>query len=173
MGVTLTSDLSFQEHVEKIAAKARSKSWALAKLKRKGLSEEKLLRAYECLVRPSMEYAAPAWHSLLNASQAALLEKQQIQSLKNIYGPSLSAAKLRKKAELLTLSGRREEIAARFAKKSLVNPRTSHWFCERPKPVYARRPGVNYPKFREEIVRTDRHKNTPKNYLIRKVNKSV
>ena len=68
LGVTLTSDLSFQAHVEKIAAKTRSKAWALAKLRRKGLSEEKLLRANKCLVRPSLEYAAPAWHSMLSES---------------------------------------------------------------------------------------------------------
>ena len=173
LGVTLEGDLSFQEHVDKIAAKTRSKSWALAKLKRKGLSEEKLLRAYKCLVRPSLEYAAPAWHSLLNATQAAHLERQQTQCLKNIFGTGLSAAKLRKKAHLGTLFSRREEIVVKFAKKSLVNPRISHWFSERPRPVYSRRPGVNYPKFREETVRTDRHRNTPRNYLIRKVNETV
>ena len=49
LGVTLYSDLSFSEHVEKIAAKTRSKTWALSKLRKKGLSEEKLLRAYKCL----------------------------------------------------------------------------------------------------------------------------
>lgn len=52
LGVTLASDLSFQEHIEKISTKMRSKTWALAKLRRKGLSEEKLLRAYKSLIRP-------------------------------------------------------------------------------------------------------------------------
>ena len=57
LGVTLSSDLSFGEHVEKIAAKTRAKTWALSKLRKKGLSENKLLRAYKCLIRPSLEYA--------------------------------------------------------------------------------------------------------------------
>ena len=106
LGVTLVIDLSFQDHVENIAAKTRSKAWALSKLRRKGLSEEKLLRAYKCLVRPSLEYAAPA-----------VLERQQIQVLKNIYGTSLSANKLRKKAGLGTLFARKEDIVTKFAKK--------------------------------------------------------
>ena len=99
---------------------------ALSKLKRKGLSEESLLKTCKCLIRPSLEYAAAAWHSLLTAGQSALLEKQHSQALKNIFGPSLSAAKLRKKADIETLHGRREALVTKFAKKSLANPRTSH-----------------------------------------------
>ena len=101
-----------------------------------------------------------------------MLEKQQVQSLKNIFGTSLSAAKLRKKANLGTLTSRREEIVIRFAKKSLNTPRSAHWFNERPKPIYARRAGVNYPRYREETVRTDRHRCSPKNYIVRKVNEN-
>ena len=90
-----------------------------------------------------------------------------------MYGMNLSTAKLRNKAGIESLSKRGEEIVTKFAKKSLNNPRTSHWFTERPRPIYARRQGINYPKFREEIVRTDRHRNTPRNYLVKKINESV
>lgn len=173
LGVTLTNDLSFYEHVEKIAAKTRAKTWALSKLRRKGLSEKNLIKTYKCLIRPSLEYAAAAWHSLLTAGQSALLERQQSQALKNIFGPSLSAATLRKKADIETLHSRREALVTRFAKKSLANPRTNHWFKERPVPSYARRSGVRYPKYREETARTDRHRNNPKNYLVRKLNECV
>ena len=84
----------------------------------------------------------------------------------------MSANKLRGKSGLGTLFKRREEIVARFAKKSLANPRSKHWFKERPRPIYARRVDVSYPKYREEIVRTDRHRNTPRNYLIKKANET-
>ena len=170
LGVTLDSDLSFRTHVEKIAAKARSKTWALSKLKKRGLSKEKLLRAYKCLIRPTTEYAAPAWHSLLTAGQAAELEKQQVQALKNIYGPGLSANKLRQKANLDLLSKRRDVLVLKFAKKSVSNPRTRHWFRERRRPTYVRRIGVKYPKYAEETARTDRHRNSPIDYMIRRIN---
>ena len=146
LGVTIDSDLSFRSHIERIAAKMRAKTWALTKLRKKGLSEEKLLRAYKCLIRPTVEYAAPAWHSLLTAAQAAELEKQQVQALKNIYGPNISANKLRKKAAVELLSKRRENLVLKLAKKSVNNPRSSHWFQERKRHAYARRIGVNYPR---------------------------
>ena len=172
VGVTINSDFSFRDHVENIAAKTRAKTWALSKLKKKGLSEQKQIRAYSTLIRPSLEYAAPAWHSLLTAGQAAELEKQQTQALKNIFGPSISAKKMRDKADLETLSKRREDISLRFAKKGLGNPRCSHWFEERRIPVYARQAGVVYPRYKEDAARTDQHRNTPKNYLIRKLNQN-
>ena len=93
--------------------------------------------------------------------------------MKNIYGPSISANKLREKAGVELLSKRRETLVTKFAHKSVTNPRTSGWFKERRAPTYSRRAGVNYPKYREETARTDRFRNAPKNYLIRKVNQST
>lgn len=107
---------------------------------------------------------------MITASQAAQLERQQTQALRNIYGPSISAVKLRKKAGIETLTHRREQLVKNFAKKSLNNPRSAHWFQERRRPAYARRAGVSYPLFKEEVAWTDRHRNSPKNYLRRKLN---
>ena len=173
LGVHLDSDVSFNTHVEKMAAKMRSKTWALSKLRKRGLDEQKLVRAYKCLIRPTVEYAAPVWHSLITASQAASLERQQSQALKNIYGPSLSARKMRQKADLPSLNVRRETLVLNFAKKSVTNPRSHHWFQERDRPIYARRQGVRYPTYREQTARTDRFRNSPKNFLIRKLNQCL
>ena len=139
----------------------------MSRLRKKGLNEEKLLTTYKTLVRPSVEYAAPAWHSLLSAGQAASLERHQVQSLRK----GLSANKLRKKADIHLLSTQREKIAKKFALKSLFNEWCSHWFQRRPAPTYSRRQGVTYPTYRENLARTDRHKNTPMNYLVRLLNK--
>ena len=40
LGVTIDRDASFKSHVQKLAARFRAKTWALSKLKKKGLSEE-------------------------------------------------------------------------------------------------------------------------------------
>ena len=61
-------------------------------------------------------------------------------------------------------------MTKKFATKCLTNPRTAHWFNEKGRSNYARRSGVSYPRFRENFARTDRHRNTPTNYLIRKLN---
>ena len=165
--------MSFRSHVENIASKCRAKSWILGHLRKKGLKEDKLVTTYKTLIRPSIEYAAPAWHSLLTAGQAAVLKRQQVQSLRNIYGYGLSVDKLRKKANIHLLSTRRERISKMFAVKCLSNERSAHWFKKRPVPMYSRRQGVNYPTYRENLARTDRQKNTPMNYLVRKLNEPV
>ena len=104
------------------------------------------------MIRPSAEYAAPAWHSLITATQAAELERQQTQALKNIFGPSLSANKLRQKANIDLLSKRREGIVLRFAQKCVNNVRSRKWFCHRKAPVYSRRSNVYYPTYIEETA---------------------
>ena len=170
LGVTLDSDASFKTHVDKLASKLRSKTWALSRLRKKGLPEDKLIRTYKCLIRPTVEYASPAWHSLLTAGQAAHLERQQSQALKNIFGPGISANKMRKKAGLDLLSNRRENAVRKFGMKCLANPRCEGWFKDRGFPSYPRRVGINYPRYIEESARTDRHRNNPKNYIVRMLN---
>ena len=44
LGVTIDDDMSFKSHIEKIAVRTSSKTWALAKLRKKGLSEDKLVK---------------------------------------------------------------------------------------------------------------------------------
>ena len=170
LGVTIDSDMTFRSHIEKLAAKARARTWALSKLRKKGLGAEKLVRVYCGLIRPVLEYCAPAWHSLLTAGQSESLERQQSQALKNIYGTGMSAAKLRTRAGIETLNKRRMKMSLKFAKKCLTNPRCQSWFQERGNPTYQRRSSVNYRKYREPIARTDRFRNSPKNFLIRLLN---
>ena len=171
LGVTIDSDMSFRSHIQKIAARLRARTWSLARLRKKGLDHQKLVRAYSCLIRPLCEYACPSWHSLLTAEQAEMLERQQSQALKNVFGTGLSACKMRQKAGVELLSRRREKICVKFANKCVTNVRTAHWFQERSNPNYSRRSNTNYPRYKEPTARTDRFRNSPKNFLIRLLNK--
>ena len=170
LGLTIDSDCTFKSHVNALKSKLRSKTWALSKLKKKGLDLDKIVRAYKCLIRPCVEYLAPVWGAMITAEQAALLECQQTQALKNIFGAKISAKKLRDLADVDLLSVRRKQLSLSFAKKSLRNERSKHWFRERPCPRYARRNSTNYPRYSEALVRTDRHRNSPLNYLTRLLN---
>ena len=123
LGVTINSDASFKSHIETLASRLRTKNWASSRLRKNGLFEEKLHRTYKRLVRPTVEHAAPSWHSMITAGQAAALERQQRQALKNIYGPTLSANKLREKAGLETMSRRSRDVVRNFANKCLTNRR--------------------------------------------------
>ena len=61
LGVTLTSNMSFSPHIQKIVAKATR---VLNFIKRNlyNCSKEIKSKAYLTLVRPILEYASPVWH---------------------------------------------------------------------------------------------------------------
>ena len=46
LGVTLDCDFSFKTHVQNVNRKVLSRSWALVKLKKAGLNEQRLIKAY-------------------------------------------------------------------------------------------------------------------------------
>ena len=170
LGLTLDSDCTFKSHIASVRSKLRAKTWALAKLRKRGLGATDLVQVYKTLIRPTAEYLAPVWSPMITAEQSEMLERQQVQVLKNIFGPTLSANKLRQAANIERLIIRRKKLCLNFAQKCLTNPRSSHWFQERPAAMYSRRKNKNYPKYAEHIVRTDRHRNSPKNYMRRILN---
>ena len=116
LGVTLDSDCSVTTHVEDIRKKLRGRTWTLNKLKRSGFSEDELVRVYCAYMRPIAEYAAVAWGSMITKEQAGLLERQQNQALKNIFGLGISARAMRERAGIKTLCERRKAAALKFAR---------------------------------------------------------
>ena len=139
LGVTLDSDCSFGTHIQNLRTSIRRRSWALAKLRRRGMTEKELKRVYTSMIRPAVEYAAPAWHSMITQEQVRVLESQQTQCLKNILGPGLSASKMRQKLDIEQLEIRREKAVIKFSQKCLKSDRFSRWFQYRNIPPYERR----------------------------------
>ena len=109
LGVTLDRDCTFYSHIEIVNKRLRSRTWALSRLRKAGLSEEKLVKTYKTLISLVAEYAAPAWHSMITSEQAKQIERQQTLALKHIFGFGLSAAKMRGRASIQTLTKRREQ----------------------------------------------------------------
>ena len=173
LGVTIDSDCSFKSHVKNLAAKIRSKTWTLSRLKRLGMSESDLKKVYTSLIRPVAEYASVVWYPLLTEEQARTIERQQDQAMKNIMGIGLSARKMRETLGLDTLGERREKAVVNFANKCCKSSRFGHWFARRNESNYARRTGTSYRKFVEPRYRTDRHRNSPLNYMRRKLNQET
>ena len=56
--------------VDKMEKKLNTRLWLLMHLKRAGVPGEDLPRLYFSLVRPVLEFAAPAFHPILTAGQA-------------------------------------------------------------------------------------------------------
>ena len=60
LGVTFDLDCSFNTHIQNLRTSIRRRSWALAKLKRRGMTEEELKSVYMSMIRSAVEYALPA-----------------------------------------------------------------------------------------------------------------
>ena len=170
LGVTLNSRCNFHHHAISVKNKIRAKSWALAKLRRAGMKTDQLIRTYKNLVRPAAEYVVPVWHSMLTAAQADLIERQQCQALKNIFGAGISASKLRSMANVRPLSARRRNACLKFAQKFLESDKFNKWFLKRLPANYVRRSNIEYNTFNEPNARADRYRNSPKVYLTRLLN---
>ena len=152
---------------ELLIKRLRARTWAITKLRRAGFSSQEFVKFYCGAIRPVAEYAVPAFHSMILGHLSAALERQQVQALKKHLGVGLSARELRAKAGIETLEKRREASTLKFAEKTLKNPRfSSRWFPPRAG-VWASRSGDLY---LEKTSRTDRHSNSPINYMIRQLN---
>lgn len=77
LGVTIDSKLSFNEHVSNILTKCNSRLYLMKLLRCMGLNTAGLLRFYLTNIRSLLTYAAPAWYTILSATDKANLERVQ------------------------------------------------------------------------------------------------
>ena len=100
LGVTVDSHLTFKPHIENIVNKAKKRSYLLIKLKRLGVSTEKLKLFYISNIRSVLTYAAPSFFGYLTAKQVESMERVQRFTTKVIlpfvesYSDRLSLLKL-------------------------------------------------------------------------------
>ena len=77
LGIHLDTNLSWSTHINSITSKASKRLYFLRQLKTAGVPYKQLLHFYTAVIRPVLEYAAPAWHHLINRTQAQHLESVQ------------------------------------------------------------------------------------------------
>ena len=143
--------------------------WMLRNLKSNGFSENELVRVYKTMIRPVADYGCVVYHSCLTIEQDKEIEKLQNHALKCIYGPDISAAKMRERAGLETLRGRREVLTDKFAAKLSRDPAFAYRFPRKTARQSSRR-SVQAEEFKEFQPRCDRLKNSPFYYYRRRLN---
>jgi len=62
LGITLSSDLSWEAHINAICAKVAPRLYYLKQLRRAGLPSGDLLYLYLTVIRPVLEYGCVVWH---------------------------------------------------------------------------------------------------------------
>jgi len=116
LGVTVQSDLKWNEHICNITKKAATRLHFLIILKRSGYSQMELVAYYTAYVRSILEYAAVAFHPGLTAYQSDELEMVQTRALAIIY-PGLSYTDALEMSNLLPLTERRIELCSKLFKE--------------------------------------------------------
>ena len=84
LGVHVSNDLKWAQHINAISSKAASRLNFLNQLRRSGASHENLLCFYSTVLHPVIEYARPVWHSSLTSAQTEVLETLQRRAMKII-----------------------------------------------------------------------------------------
>ena len=110
---------------------------------------------------------------MLSSEQEDLIEGQQTRALRNIFGYGVSARRMRRRANIETLSERRMKACRKFANQLAQSPRFCHWFLKRPQAAHPRRDGVTYGEFIEYSARTQRCYNSPLFFYRRLLNERV
>ena len=113
LGVTLSSDLTWNTHVETIVSKARKRVFAIYQLKRAGIRQCDMLRVYVSETIPVLEYACPAWHTSLPMYLSDNIETIQKRCLRTIFpGHSYDEAR-----SIYNLFERRTELCQSYFRK--------------------------------------------------------
>ena len=162
VGVTLTSDLKFHQHVQTIVKKSCKKIWMLRRLKDFGVKEKDLLETYIVQIRGRLEYSVPAWNSSLTEEDKSEIERVQKTALKIIYGKNYTDYKTSLElCQLESLEERRKGLCKNFALKCTQNKNHKKLFKENSNI------NLHHPtKYEVPFCQHARYKNSPIPYLI-------
>lgn len=109
LGVTISSDLRWNAHIDSLCQKAMFKLWYLKRNLRHSTSATKLI-AYKSLIRPLLEYADIIWdpHTLSNINKLERIQKRALRFIYNKYKRLDSVSALYSIAGIQPLQTRRK-----------------------------------------------------------------
>ena len=125
LGVTLSADLTWNEHIDSTIKKCNQRLYLLLDLRRAGVPPKDLVTLYKAIIRPVLEYATPAWHSSLPDWLSKDLEQVQRRALRTCFGDG-SYNELLNAAGLPTLLDRRMRLCESFYNKMNLSGHKLH-----------------------------------------------
>ena len=156
LGVILSSDLTWNAHVDFIVIKASKRLYMLYQLKRAGIDQGDLLTIYKSVIRPVLEYACQVWLSSLPKYLSDKIETVQKRALKSIY-PGLGYVSILSMVNMQPLNERRNDLCKSYFSKLKNNDHKLHHLLPPPREMkYSLRSAPEFPCPR---TRTNRFKN--------------
>ena len=130
LGFTFSNVPDASLNVRNLVRKFSGKLWGMRFLKRTGLSQADLLFIYKTTIRPIIEFASAAYHTLLNKEQSAAIEALQMRVMKVIYGELISYRSVIESGVIDLIQTRREKNFENFAMKVSKNERFANKWLE-------------------------------------------
>lgn len=119
LGLMLSSDLKWNEHVAHIVKKSSRRLYMLRLLKRAKADTKTLISVYTTCIRPILEYCNQIWHFNIPEYLSKDIERIQRRALKIIH-PSLPYFDALVVCKIPALHSRREQLCSAFFKNKVV-----------------------------------------------------
>ena len=123
LGLMLSSNMSWNAHIDYIIKRANSRIWTINRMKNRGVSNEILIRMYRLRVRSLLEYLAPVFTGALSQNHKVRIERVQKKYFRCIFGKDIfknkSYSEVCKLLCMETLEQRRIMLCITFVKRSL------------------------------------------------------
>ncbi|KAI8495026.1 hypothetical protein Bbelb_270120 [Branchiostoma belcheri] len=123
LGMYVQADLGLNTQVNNMIKKGSQRLFMLRKLTQFNLSRSELLTCYKTFVRPTVEYAAPAWHAGLTTQQRGRIETIQKRACRTILGSDYTCyTEACLTLDLPTLDNRRRDLCYKHPIQQAPNP---------------------------------------------------
>ena len=173
LGVFVSEDLKWNDHISYIVGKANSRLHFLRQLKRAGVPTDDMLAYYIGEIRSVLEYAAPAWHSSLTDELSDKLENIQKRALRIVYGGSKfsdnSYDRFCNEISVAPLVVRRETLTSNFFQKILDRTNCLHHLIPARRDVAHVGRLRNYNPYHIPFARTEKFRNSFIMYCLRTI----
>ena len=131
VGYQISSDLSTRANTKYIVGRAWKRMWIIRRLKALGAGEADLLNVLRCQVLSVLQFAVPAWTTMITKEESKSIESVQRTGLYLIYGSrfrsytwALQAAHMRTQAD------QRSKLFEKFTRACVKSNKFSKWFCK-------------------------------------------
>ena len=167
VGLVISSDLSWNAHVEYTTGRVNKILWQLTRFKRLGAPREKLITLYILKVRSVLMFGAVSFHSSLTQELSRKLELQQKKALAIILGDQYkSYSNALSVTQLPRLDILRKEASLKWAINAQLNPKHTDLF-----PLFQNEVNTRNRKyFKEYFCRTQKYYNSAIPSMTRALN---
>ena len=128
LGIMLNSDTSFRSQIANIKKKMYMAANIPFRMRDMGASYHNIVAAYKMFLSCHVEYALPAYGSLLNKAQVNEIEKTQRRIIMMMTGWNLNYETIRKQYNIMQFDELIKIRTMNFAYKNYINGSISDWF---------------------------------------------